>query len=123
MDELAMHPTVKPVAMVKDAIMDCSQHGDIVLDPFGGSGTTLIAVEQAGRIGYLMELDPHYVDVILSRYEKQFSVEPVLSETGKTFSEVMKERQSVSDSSAINTEDENDENIGQVPDDMEVSHE
>ena len=49
MDELAMHPTVKPVALVADAIRDCSQRGEIVLDPFGGSGTTLIAAENLGR--------------------------------------------------------------------------
>lgn len=71
MDELAMHPTVKPTAMVADAIMDCSKRGGIILDPFGGSGTTLIAAEKTGRKARLIELDPHYCDVIIKRWEKQ----------------------------------------------------
>ena len=60
-----MHPTVKPVALVADAILDCSKRGGIVLDCFGGSGTTLIAAEKTGRRGYVMELDPAYVDVTI----------------------------------------------------------
>ena len=59
---LALHPTVKPVAMVADAILDCSVRGDIVLDAFPGSGTTLIAAERTGRRCYGLELDPAYVD-------------------------------------------------------------
>jgi DNA modification methylase len=70
LEELAMHPTVKPVALVADAIMDCSRRGDIVLDRFGGSGTTLIAAEQTGRVAYLMEIDPIYVDVTIRRFQK-----------------------------------------------------
>ena len=66
---LAMHPTVKPAAMIKDAIMDSSNRGDITLDPFLGSGTTLIAAEQSGRRGYGMELDPLYVDTAIRRWE------------------------------------------------------
>tara|TARA_R110000824_G_scaffold399102_1_gene603966 strand:- start:2940 stop:4370 length:1431 start_codon:yes stop_codon:yes gene_type:complete len=89
MDELTMHPTVKPIAMVKDAILDCSNHGDIVLDPFGGSGTTLLAAEQAGRRAYLMELEPTYVDVTLKRFLKTTDVEPVLERTGQTYTEVV----------------------------------
>lgn len=69
MAELAMHPTVKPVALVADAIKDCSKRGGIVLDAFGGSGTTLIAAEQTGRHGYLLELDPAYVDVTIRRWQ------------------------------------------------------
>src|SRR5246127_4884217 len=57
---LALHPTVKPVAMVADAILDCSARGDIVLDAFLGSGTTLIAAERTGRRGYGLGLDPLY---------------------------------------------------------------
>lgn len=68
--ELAMHPTIKPVALVMDAIKDCSHRNGIVLDPFGGSGTTLIAVERTGRRGYLLELDPLYVDVIVRRWQR-----------------------------------------------------
>ncbi|OWK20913.1 hypothetical protein AJ88_24265 [Mesorhizobium amorphae CCBAU 01583] len=69
MDELALHPTVKPVQMIADAIKDCSGRGDIVLDIFGGSGSTLIAAEKTGRRGFLCELDPIYCDRIIRRWE------------------------------------------------------
>jgi DNA modification methylase len=69
MDELAMHPTVKPVQMIADAIKDVSARGDIVLDLFGGSGSTLIAAEKTGRRAFLCELDPIYCDRILERWE------------------------------------------------------
>lgn len=65
-----MHPTVKPVNLVSDAIKDASHRGGIILDPFGGSGTTLIAAEKSGRKARLIELDPHYCDVIVQRWEK-----------------------------------------------------
>ncbi|APO87248.1 DNA methyltransferase [Marivivens sp. JLT3646] len=68
-EELAMHPTVKPVEMIADAILDVSSRGEIVLDPFGGSGSTLMAAEQTGRCAYLVELDPLYCDTILARWE------------------------------------------------------
>jgi DNA modification methylase len=66
---LALHPTVKPVAMVADAILDCSARGDIVLDSFLGSGTTVIAAERTGRRCYGLELDPAYVDTIVRRWQ------------------------------------------------------
>jgi len=69
MDELALHPTVKPVAMIADAIRDVSERGAIVLDLFGGSGSTLIAAHKTGRRAYLAELDPIYCDRIIRRYE------------------------------------------------------
>lgn len=69
MDELALHPTVKPVAMIVDAIKDVSERGAIVLDLFGGSGSTLIAAHKTGRRAYLAELDPIYCDRILRRWE------------------------------------------------------
>jgi len=69
MEELALHPTVKPVQMIADAIRDVSGRGGIVLDIFGGSGSTLIAAEKTGRRGYLCELDPIYCDRILARWE------------------------------------------------------
>jgi DNA modification methylase len=69
MDELALHPTVKPVAMIADAIKDVSRRGGIVLDLFGGSGSTLIAAHKTGRRARLCELDPVYCDRILSRWE------------------------------------------------------
>ncbi len=69
MQELSMHPTVKPVQMIADAIKDVSGRGDIVLDGFGGSGSTLIAAHKTGRRAYLCEYDPIYCDRILARYE------------------------------------------------------
>jgi site-specific DNA-methyltransferase (adenine-specific) len=64
------HPTMKPIALVKKAIDNSSKKGNIILDQFGGSGTTIIASQQANRICYMMELDPKYVDVIINRWEK-----------------------------------------------------
>jgi hypothetical protein len=66
---LALHPTVKPVALVADAILDCSARGDIVLDAFLGSGTTVIAAERTGRRCYGIELDPAYVDTAIRRWQ------------------------------------------------------
>ena len=76
--ELAMHPTVKPVAMVADAILDCSNRGGIILDAFAGSGTTLIAAEKTGRKGYGIEFDPYYVDTIIKRFKDVFGLEGAL---------------------------------------------
>lgn len=83
--DLALHPTVKPVALVADAIKDVTRRGEIVLDGFGGSGTTLIAAERTGRVARLVELDPIYCDVICRRYAVLTGVEPVLEATGETF--------------------------------------
>jgi DNA modification methylase len=69
MDELSLHPTAKPVEMIADAIRDVSGRGEIVLDLFGGSGSTLIAAEKTGRRARLVELDPIYCDRILARWE------------------------------------------------------
>ena len=69
MEELALHPTVKPVQMIADAIKDVSGRNDIVLDLFGGSGSTLIAAHKTGRIAYTCELDPVYCGRIIQRYE------------------------------------------------------
>ncbi len=89
---LAAHPTVKPVALVADAMLDCSVRGGIVLDAFAGSGTTLVAAHRAGRRGYGIELDPKYCDVILKRLREELKVEPVLVPLGETFDEVAAER-------------------------------
>ncbi|EJF90296.1 site-specific DNA-methyltransferase [Bartonella tamiae] len=78
--ELNHHPTVKPVEMIADAIKDVSQRNDIVLDLFGGSGSTLIAAEKTGRRAYLSEYDPHYCDIILQRYEDYAKDQAVLLE-------------------------------------------
>jgi hypothetical protein len=87
LDELAMHPTVKPVALVVDAIKDCSRRNDLVLDPFAGSGTVLIAAERTGRRARAIEIDPHYVDVAVRRWQAYTGKAAVLSATGHTFEE------------------------------------
>lgn len=86
--ELAMHPTVKPVALVADAIRDCSRRGEIVLDGFGGSGSTLIAAEKTGRIAYLIEYDPLYCDTIIRRWERYTGKKATLAETGECFEDL-----------------------------------
>jgi DNA modification methylase len=88
-----MHPTVKPTAMVADAIRDCSKRGDIVLDGFGGSGTTLIAAQICGRTARLIEFDPHYCDVIIRRFERLTGNQAVLQDGGALFDEVAAQRQ------------------------------
>jgi len=85
MDELAMHPTVKPVAMISDAMRDCSRRGSVVLDAFAGSGTTIIAAEQTGRRAFCMEIDPHYADVAIRRWQNFTKRDAVLVSTGQTF--------------------------------------
>ena len=84
-DLLALHPTVKPVALIADAIMDCSARGDLVLDSFLGSGTTVIAAERTGRICYGMELDPCYVDTVLRRWQRFTGLQAVHQNSGQTF--------------------------------------
>jgi len=88
LDELAMHPTVKPVAMVADAIKDCSKRGSLVLDPFCGSGTILIAAEKTGRRARAIELDPKYVDVAIRRWEQYTGKIARLGPMGETFDEI-----------------------------------
>jgi len=87
-----MHPTVKPVALVIDAIKDCSRRGEIVLDPFSGSGTTIIAAEKSQRRARAMEIDPIYVDVAIRRWEKLTGGEAIHGLNGQTFAEVKEER-------------------------------
>ncbi len=90
--ELALHPTVKPVKLVADAILDCSKRGGIVLDAFAGSGTTLIAAEKTGRRGYGIELDSRYCDVIVKRVAAAAKIEAIHVATGKPFAEIERER-------------------------------
>lgn len=89
---LALHPTVKPVALVADALLDCSVRGDIVLDTFLGSGTTLIAAERVGRLCYAMELDPLYVDTAVRSWQRYTGDHAVHAETGKRFDSVAADR-------------------------------
>ena len=86
-DELAMHPTVKPVAMIADAIRDVAKRNGIVLDLFGGSGSTLLAAEKTGRCAYLAEIDPLYCDVILHRWESQANGEAERVRSGAVVAE------------------------------------
>ncbi|UPT91745.1 site-specific DNA-methyltransferase [Bradyrhizobium barranii subsp. apii] len=81
-EDLALHPTVKPVGLVADAIKDVTKHGDLVLDLFLGSGTTLLAAERAGRRFRGIEIDPKYVDVALERWSAQTGLEPRLEGAG-----------------------------------------
>jgi DNA modification methylase len=90
---LALHPTVKPTALVADAIRDCSKRNGLILDPFGGSGTTLIAAERTGRIARLIEFDPLYVDVTVRRWETLTGMSAMLATTNTPFCEVEKQRQ------------------------------
>ena len=92
---LALHPTVKPVGLVADAILDCSARGDIVLDGFLGSGTTLIAAERIGRSCYGLELDPLYVDTIVRRWQTITGEWAQHSATGRRFNELEAERAEV----------------------------
>jgi len=94
LDDLSIHPTVKPVALVADAIKDCSRRGDIVLDPFTGSGTTLLAAERVGRRAYGIEIDPLYVDAAIRRWQDLTKRDAILMETGQTFGEVTADRSS-----------------------------
>jgi DNA modification methylase len=92
LDDLSTHPTVKPVALVADAMRDCTRRGDIVFDPFMGSGTTILAAERVGRCGYGLELDALYVDAAVRRWQKFTKRDAVLKATGQTFDEVAAER-------------------------------
>ena len=86
-EELAMHPTVKPVALVMDAVKDCSRRGGIVLGAFGGSGTTLVAAHRTGRVARLLEIDPLYVDVIIRRWQALTGEQARHAGTGQSFAE------------------------------------
>jgi DNA modification methylase len=88
---LALHPTIKPITLVADAILDSTRPKDIVLDPFCGSGTTILAAERTGRRAYAMELDPLYVDTAINRWQRMMGQE-ALSASGKTFAEIAFER-------------------------------
>src|SRR5205085_6520799 len=90
--ELELHPTVKPIALIADLIRDCSLRNGLILDPFGGSGTTILAAERAGRIARVIELDPLYVDVAIRRWERVTGTCVRHVKTGLTFAEVEAER-------------------------------
>jgi DNA modification methylase len=88
---LALHPTVKPIALVADALLDCTARGEIVLDGFLGSGTTLMAAERVGRICYGIEIDPLYVDTAVRRWQRHTGDHAIHVGSGKRFAEVASE--------------------------------
>ena len=102
-DEIALHPTVKPVAMIADAIKDVSKRGDIVLDLFGGSGSTLIAAHKVGRRGYLCELDPLYCDRVVRRWQLLAKDDAILEATGQSFGTLERQRQEAPPAAAPST--------------------
>lgn len=83
-----MHPTVKPVAMIADAIRDCSKRGEIILDGFGGSGSTLMAAEKTGRSARLIEYDPLYCDTIVRRWQAYTGKSATLASSKQKFDEI-----------------------------------
>ena len=91
-EDLADHPTVKPTQLIADIVLDCTSIGDTVLDPFLGSGTTLLAAEQTKRRGIGIELDPQYVDVAIRRLQETHGLSAIHFETGLSFEELKTER-------------------------------
>lgn len=87
MELLSLHPTVKSCQLIEGIIKDASNRGDLVIDTFCGSGTTLIAAQKTGRIARCLELDPLYVDVAIQRFERRFGIEAIHAVTGRTFKE------------------------------------
>jgi len=88
MEALAAHPTVKPVSLVADALLDCTGRGEVVLDQFAGSGTTLLAAAKVGRIGFGVEYEPGYVDVAIKRWQRSTKLEATLCGDGGSFGEI-----------------------------------
>jgi DNA modification methylase len=97
MAALESHPTAKPVALIAEALRDVTDRGDLVLDSFLGSGTTLLAAERTGRVARCIELDPLYVDTAIRRWEASTGESAVLEATGQTFEQVSAERASADD--------------------------
>ncbi len=94
-DDIRMHPTVKPVEMLKDAILDVTKRGDVVLDSFLGSGSALIAAHQSKRICYGIEMEPLYVDTAIRRFLEMFKIDAVHASSGKTYSELLAAKREV----------------------------
>jgi DNA modification methylase len=88
-----LHPTMKPVALIEQALVNSSREQELVLDPFGGSGSTLIACQKTGRQGRLIEIDPLYVDAIVRRWKEFTGREAVLEADSRTFTTVAEDRE------------------------------
>jgi DNA modification methylase len=87
-EALAAHPTLKPTAMVVDVLLDCTARGDVVLDQFTGSGTTILGAEKVGRIAVGIEYEPRYVDVAILRWQRMTRLEATLSGDGRSFEDI-----------------------------------
>jgi ParB-like chromosome segregation protein Spo0J len=92
LEALAAHPTCKPVQLVVDALLDCTRRGDAVLDPFTGSGTTVMAAERIGRRAFAIEFEPRYIDVAITRWQNQTGLDATLAGDGRTFEEIAASR-------------------------------
>lgn len=92
MADLAAHPTVKPIMLVADAIKDCTRRNDIVIDPFMGSGTTILVAERVGRRAYGIEIDPFYVDTAVRRWIAAYQSDIIPEGSGLTFDDVAASR-------------------------------
>ncbi len=100
-----LHPTMKPVELVERAIRNSSRPGDVVLDPFGGSGTTLIAAEKSGRQARLIELDPKYVDVIVRRWQEYAGAQAVREADGVRFDDLVGSAETADASDELDAEE------------------
>ena len=97
MQNLASHPTVKPIALVADALLDCTSRGDAVLDQFCGSGTLILAADKVGRVGFGLEYEPRYIDVTIQRWQDLTKLDAVLEGDGRTYEEIAEARDSLGD--------------------------
>ena len=107
LDELSLHPTVKPVALVADVMRDCSRRGDVVLDPFIGSGTTILAAERVGRRAYGLELDPLYVDAAIRRWQAFTKQDAILMGSDEIFDDIAADARTLGTSGGENEQDKN----------------
>jgi len=97
--ERDLHPTVKPIGLLAGLIQDCSSRGGIILDPFSGSGSTILAAERTGRKARAIEIDPAYVDVALTRWQEMTGKPAILAGTNTTFDQVSRDRSATSNPS------------------------
>ena len=88
MDDLKSHPTVKPIALIADAMKDCTKRGDVVLDTFSGAGTTILAAERVGRRAFALELEPRFVDVAIRRWQAFLGKDAIHMASGRCFDEI-----------------------------------
>ena len=105
-DDFSAHPTVKPIRLVMDALLDVSVPGDIVLDPFLGSGTTLLAADRTGRRCVGVEIEPRYVDLAIHRWQEMTGGQAVHEETGTAFDDLQQSRDPAGDAEPTGCEQE-----------------